>query len=217
MNFYKPALFMVAVLAASFIFSNCASLTGFQTGRTVGKGNGELMFSLNASQSPDFELDVNFDDTADIKNFFFPNLEGSVRYGIIEKLDVGARLNTNFNLAFDARYQLIGDRYSPVALSAGMGVGTFGLFAALWNLQIPLYFSIHPSPIVDIYISPRYIAQFAAGDIQGKLNYLGGNAGIMIGKRTKFGIDLGYYKVTAIRQDILPLTTIGFGAKIPLE
>lgn len=217
MKFQNIAFFVAVALAATFVFSNCASLTGFQTGRTVGKGNGELLFSLNASQSPDFELDVNFDDTADIKNFFFPNLEGSVRYGIIEKLDVGAKLNTNFNLAFDAKYQLIGDRYSPVALSVGAGVGTFGLFAALWNLQIPVYFSIHPSDMLDIYISPRYIAQFAAGDISGSLNYLGGNAGLMFGRRTKFGLDFGYYKVSALRQDILPLTTIGFGVKIPLE
>jgi hypothetical protein len=205
--------FAAAALAVSFLFTNCASLTGFQTGRTVGQENGELLISINASQTPEFDFDGN--DTTDVDNFYFPNLEVSGRYGIIEKLDIGLRVNTNFNLAFDAKYQVIGDRYSPVAVAVGGGVGTFGLFAALWNVQIPVYFSIHPSEMVDIYITPRYIAQFAAGDFSGSLSYLGGNAGIMFGKRTKFGIDAGLYNVSAVNQDLLPILTFGIGAKIP--
>ena len=213
MNLKNFSLLAIASLAVSFLFTNCASLTGFQTARTVGEGNGEMLISLNVSQTPEFDFDSN--DTTDVQNFFFPNLEISGRYGITEKLDIGLRANSNLNLAFDAKYQVIGDRISPVAVAVGGGVGTFGLFAALWNVQIPLYFSFHPSEMIDIYISPRYIAQFAAGDLSGSLSYFGGNAGIMFGRRTKFGIDAGLYNVSAVHQDILPIYTVGFGVKIP--
>lgn len=209
----KTLFYLSAVVAVGLIFSNCASLTGYQTARTVGEGNGELIASLNVSQTPEFDFDNN--DTTDVDNFFFPNLEVSGRYGVIEKLDIGLRLNTNLNVAVDAKYQFIGDRESPVAVAAGFGVGTFGLVAALWNVQVPLFVSFHPSEKVDIYIAPRYIAQFAAGDLSGSLSYFGGNAGIMFGKRTKFGFDAGIYNISAARQDLLPIATFGFGVKIP--
>jgi len=215
MKLKNPLLLTALAFSATLLLTNCVSLTGFQTGRTVGEGNGEFLASLNASQTPDF--DFNKDDTTDVENFFFPNLELSGRYGIIEKLDIGLRVNTNFNFAVDARYQLIGDRQSPVALSAGLGVGTFAVFAALWNVQVPLYFSFHPSESIDIYITPRYIAQFAAGDFSGNLSYYGGNAGVLFGKRTKFGIDAGLYSIRSSGTDgeILPISTIGVGVKIP--
>lgn len=197
----------------SLFFSNCASVTGFQTGRTVGHNNGEMLISLNASSTPEFDFDS--DDTTDVENFYFPNLELSGRYGVAEKVDIGLRVNTNFNVAADVRYQVLGDRQSPVAFAVGGGVGTFGLFSALWNVQIPLYFSFHPTETLDIYISPRYISQFAAGDLTGSLSYFGGNAGILFGRRTKFGLDAGIYNISTTGEDILPIATFGFGVKIP--
>ena len=110
------------LLCAAFtlLFTNCASLTGFQTGRTVGQNNGEVLVSLNASKTPDFNLDLNQNDTSDLGSFYFPNFEVSGRYGIIERLDIGARVNTNANLALDGRYQFIGDQTSQVALSGSV-------------------------------------------------------------------------------------------------
>ena len=36
------------------VLNSCASLTGYQDGRSVGEGNGEVGVSLNLSQSPNF-------------------------------------------------------------------------------------------------------------------------------------------------------------------
>jgi hypothetical protein len=206
----------LAALAISLLFTNCASLTGFMTGRTVGANRGEFMATLNASQTPDFDLDGDESDSLEIDNYYFPNLELSGRYGIVDKIDIGLKVNSNFNLALDARFQLIGDQYSPFALSAGAGFGTFALFAALYNVQIPLYLSVHPSETVAIYVSPRYVAQFAAGDISGSINYFGGNAGILIGgEKVKFGIDAGYYDIG--KEELsFGIATFGLGVKVPL-
>lgn len=207
-------IFLFAACCLALLFSNCASVTGFETGRTVGEGNGSITLSLNASRTPDF--DINDDDENDA--FFFPNLEASGRYGITEKFDLGLRANTILNLGIDAKYQVLGDDQSQAALAVGGGVATFGLFVGLWNVQVPLYFSLHPTPDIDVYITPRYIFQFSAGDLAGGINYLGGNGGIMYGKRTKFGLDFGLYNLSSTVEDnaYVNFITVGFGVKIPL-
>jgi hypothetical protein len=196
------------------LFGSCASMTGYLTGRTVGRNQAEIMGSLNYSQTPEFDFDS--DDTTDVDNFGFPNVELGFRYGVAEKVDLGLRMNSNLNILLDARFQVLGDQHSPAALSLGFGAGTFGLFVALWNVQLPLYLSFHPTEYLDIYVSPRYIAQFASGDIGGSLNYLGGNAGILFGRRVRFGFDAGIYDV-GTKGESIRLPTFGFGVKIPLN
>lgn len=209
--FLKAGLFFGLVA----ILSSCASLTGFQTGKTVGRNNGEILVSANLSQTPEFDLTEN-DTTGEVPRLYFPNLEASGRYGITDRIDVGLRVNTNFNFAGDVRFQLIGDQDSPVAVSTGIGFGTFGLLASLWNMQIPLYVSVHPTDKIAVYISPRYINQFHAGDISGHLNYFGGNAGIVFGKKPQIGLDMGLYNLSVKNSDSVPLATFGVGVKFPL-
>ena len=114
------SLFLLA-LGLTFLFSNCASLTGYQTGRTVGKDKGEFMASINYSQSPEFDIDIDQNDTSDIKRLGFPNVELGGRFGLTEELDLGLKLNTFFNFGIDAKYQVLGDKESEVALSVGAG------------------------------------------------------------------------------------------------
>ncbi|MBI5914531.1 MAG: hypothetical protein HY842_04080 [Bacteroidetes bacterium] len=208
----KNLVFLLAIgTAFTLLFSNCASLTGFQTGRTVGQGNGEFLASVNVSQTPDFDYD--FDDTSEV--FYFTNIELSGRYGVADRFDIGLRMNTNLNVALDGRYQFLGDQESPVAVAAGFGVGTFGVFSALWNVQIPLYFSIHPTEMVAIYVSPRYTAQIAGGNISETVNYLGGNAGVLFGKKFQIGLDAGIYNLSVLGSDPVAIATFGLGVKVP--
>lgn len=197
----------------SLIFSGCASLTGYQDGRSVGEGNGEAMVSLNFSQSPSFG-DLEDSTGIDyIPRFAFPNIEIGGRYGATEKLDVTLRMNTNLNISAGAKYQLVGDRMSGFALGLGAELGTFGLITALWNVQIPAYMSFHPNDRFAFYASPRYIYQFSTiGGVEG-WNYIGGNIGVLFGSKHKFGIDAGFYKVGATGVEKIGLTSIGIGGK----
>lgn len=205
--------FFGLMILSSLLFTGCASLTGYQDGRSVGEGNGEGMISLNLSQSPSFtdlEDSLGIDE---IPSFRFPNIELSGKYGVTEKLDVTLRMNTNLNLGVGAKYQLIGDRSSEFALGIGAEAGTFGLITGLWNVQLPLYTSFHPTEKFTIYASPRYIYQFSTiGGVEG-WNYLGGNFGFLFGSRHKFGLDIGYYQVGATGVDKLGLVSVGIGGK----
>ena len=186
--------------ALTFFLSNCASLTGFQDGKTVGQGNGEFSASLNFSGSPNFgDLDDGVDSIdTEIPTLLFPSFEFGGRYGVADRVDLTLRLNTNLNLGLGAKVQVLGDQDSKAALALGAEVGTFGLVTGLWNVQVPVYFSIHPTPKFAWYASPRYIYQFTSyTGAENGLRYLGGNTGFLFGERNKFGIDLGYYNVGA--------------------
>jgi hypothetical protein len=188
----------LGLIGLLFAFSNCASLTGFQDGRTVGQDNGEISVSLNVASSPDFnDWEDQNDSIVDIPNLYFANLEFAGRYGVAEKVDITLRLNTNLNVGLGAKFQVLGDRESQVALALGAEVGTFGLITGLWNVQVPVYFSVHPKENFAWYLSPRFIYQFSSysgADVG--LSYMGGNTGLLFGKRHKFGLDVGYYNIS---------------------
>ena len=206
-------LLMLLVL---ILFSGCASLTGYQDGKSVGDGNGEIAVSLNLSQSPSFTDLEDSSGVVDIPSFTFPNIEVGGRYGVTEKLDVLIRLNTNFNFNAGVKYQLVGDRTSDFALGIGAELGTFGLLSGLWNAQIPIYASYHPTEKFAIYLAPRYIYQFTSfAGLEG-WSYVGGNFGLLFGNKNKFGIDVGIYKVGAEGTGKIGLTSFGIGGKFGL-
>ncbi len=208
-------MFPLALLTMALLLNNCASLTGFQDGRTTGKGNSEITTSLNFAQSPDFEqLEDEVED--EIPQLFFPSVEVGYRYGVGEKIDVSMRLNTNLNVAVGMKAQLLGDRQSTAALALGAEVGTFSLLGGFWNLNVPLYFSLHPTDNITWYLTPRFIYQFSSfSSVDGGLTYLGGNTGLMFGRRAKFGIDAGYYNLSA-GDGSVGLFQIGLGGRFPI-
>lgn len=209
-------LVLLALAGIALFFSNCASLTGFQDGRTLGTNNGELSASINFSQSPDFNDWEDDSSSVNIPTIFFPSIEFGGRYGVGERVDITMRMNTNLNLGVGAKFQVVGDRESSAALSLGAEVATFGLIAGLWNIQVPVFFSLHPKENFAWYLNPRYIYQFTtfAGAENG-LTYLGGNTGLLFGKRNKFGLDVGYYRI-GTNGDAIGALQIGFGGRFAL-
>ena len=175
-----PILFL---LISIIFFTGCASLTGYQDGKSIGEGNGEAIISLNFSQSPSFTDLVDSSGINEITRFAFPNIEVGGRYGATEKLDVTLRMNTNLNIALGAKYQVVGNRTSDFALGIGAEAGTFGLITGLWNVQVPVFASFHPNERMAIYISPRYIYQFTTIGGRTDWSYLGGNLGLLFGSR----------------------------------
>jgi len=214
----KNLIFLLVIGLITIFGSSCASLTGFETGRTVGESNGEINFSINTAQTP--ELDLDFDTLVTNTQIWVPILEFGGKFGVTDKIDVGVRINTNLNILIDGKIQLVGDSESEFALSAGAGIGIFGFFipsVGLYNFQIPVYGSYHPKENISLYLSPRYIGQFGigAGNTSGLVNYYGANGGVLFGQRTKFGIDIGYYGFNAIDTNS-SLFQIGVGLKFHL-
>jgi hypothetical protein len=210
----KTNIFFASIFLALLLLNGCASLTGYQDAKAVGKSKVEGGLSINISKSPDF-ISEDIDDSLGVDNgITFPNVELFGRYGVTDKLDIGAKLNSNLNLSITSKYQLLGDKYSKTAVAVGAEFGTFGLITNLWNIQLPLYLSVHPMDNLSIYLSPKYIYQFGVGDLTNEsLSYIGGNSGILFGKKNKFGIDFGYYRFGGLDTFSKGIYTIGVGGK----
>lgn len=216
-------LFAVATLLSGILlWSGCASLTGFQTGKTVGDEKGEIAMSLNFVSAPDFDPDDDEEADTGLVINTLGLLELGGRYGVAEKVDVGLRINTALNFLADAKVQVVGNQESFFAMALGAGLGGFGFVSEegmLLNFQIPLYLSIHPSDKFAIYAAPRYIGQFGTtfDESSGLLNYFGSNFGFEAGKRVKFGLDIAYYGIWNEGEEINnALFQIGFGVKFTL-
>lgn len=213
----QSVVLTAGLFGMALLLSNCASLTGFQDGRSVGQNNGDLSASLNLAQTPDFnDWEDQNDSVGNIPNLFFPNIEFGGRYGISEKVDLTLRMNTTLNLGVGAKFQVIGDRESQVAVALGAEIGTFGLISGLWNVQVPVYFSIHPKENLAWYLSPRFIHQFETYTGSGfGLTYVGGNTGFLFGNRNKFGLDIGYYRAGTDGESI-GIIQFGLGGRFAL-
>ena len=212
----KIQLHLLGFISILILWTSCASVTGFQDGRTLGKEKIELSSSLNFSRSPKL-ANTDDGDWDDLENIFWPNVEVGGRYGVLEDLDINFRFNTSANISAGVKYQLYGGKDSPIAFSLGGEVGSIG-FLALWNPQLPAYFSYHPSEKIALYLSPRYIYQFSSyvGSGYG-INYLGFNTGFLVGKRNKFGLDIGYYSLgNRSASTWIDLLQIGFGGRFML-
>ena len=200
---------LLSGIFALFLFSSCASFTGFQTGRTSGKGNMDMTVSANY-QGSGFESDDNDDD----ERVEIAVLEVHNQYGVGENSDVGLRLSTAGIISVDFKQQIVGGKDKKFALSAGAVVGSS--FAVSLYTQVPLYLSYHPQENLAFYLNPRFTNYYTIED-EAKF-YNSGSAGVLFGKNVKFGLDFSYSEVPLdfdLGSDA-SIFSVGLGAKIPL-
>jgi hypothetical protein len=193
-------IYTLLLLLLLGLASGCATFTGFSTGRTVGKGNGEVRGSLSIIETPD--LIVSETDTL-IPTLRIPLLEGLVRIGVTERLDIGLKISSVAIIALDGKYQFIGNQESIFAAAVGAEIGLIplplliGVPVTVVYFHVPLYLSIHPTEKIHIYVSPRYVYQYGTSISKfiGNANYTGFHAGVLFGREFKFGFDFSNYRV----------------------
>ncbi len=177
-------------LVLVFVFQSCASISGFQDGKTLGKKITELESSIIYSKAPAYK-------STDHASTYFPNSGLNfglhLRSGLNDKTDIGFRLNTNLSAAVSLKRQILGDQYSHAAIATGIEVGTspYAFGFSNFAISIPLYFSIHPEENYSMYFSPIYTAELSS--LNTHHNY-GVNFGLLSGSWNKTGLEFGYYK-----------------------
>ena len=191
------------------LLNGCVSMSTMQTGRTAGKGGAEV--NLGASV---VKLEALVDvDSTELNGGL---VEGDFRYGITEKLDLGLKISLLGTSGIYGKYQLIGDRTSKFALSAGLGAGYLAIESGaddnktkstIVDLYVPIYASVHPTEWLAIYAAPRYNLRFGSESS----SWYGGTGGIRLGKR--FG---GFFEYSWMDSDVAikPLRQITGGISI---
>lgn len=154
----KYLLFILSIT----LFSSCAQLSSFQTGKTLGKGNnmitvGAIGYGIKGEPGSVIEGD----------QAIFPHVEIMGQFGIAERLDLGVKLSSSANLQAYGKYQIAGNMKSKFAASLGGGftyqfAGDDG--TNIFRTHLPIYLSYHPGEKQAVYATPRFVYQFVSDD-----------------------------------------------------
>ena len=173
------------LLGLGLYASGCVSAYGFQTGRAMGKGAGEVVLDVSF---------VGIESEGAVIGSPTGGLAG--RVGVSDKADVGVVLSTTSLPYLYGRYQVVGDQYSPVALSVGVGGGyvtgnVFGSNVGGGYLHFPAYFSLHSGDFAW-YLTPQYTLLLAGSNgSTGSASVISLSTGIeyMVGRHVGLGVN----------------------------
>lgn len=138
------------VLVAMWVVlgAGCASISNVQTADTLGKGNFQVgiepgVWGVAAPQG----------------STFIPHVDGSVRFGVSEGVDLGVRAGFSL-IEFQSKFLFTkpGDQHLAISLAPTIGgfVGGGGNSSAAWlNLGVPLLVGIKLAGGSELVIGPR--------------------------------------------------------------
>jgi hypothetical protein len=143
--------FILSILSL-LTFSSCVSLTGYQTGRTVGKDKTVGTGSVNYIYAPNFFKNTtsrngNFGLSDEVVYTPF-TAEAGITHGFAKRLDVGFRCKMIGVYLVDAKFQVLGNSETKFAFAIGGGVGGNLIRAGgsyVNNFHLPIYGSFHPN------------------------------------------------------------------------
>ena len=198
-------------------------MSTMQTARTTEKGEFGYGFGGGVIRT-----DIALGDV-DTISLNAPFMEIGARYGITDKLDLGAKLTLIGTATVDAKYQFLGDGESKLAGSAGFGLGYLSISSEsngntseskIFDLMVPVYFSVHPADWFAVYASPKYVFRInsynSSNDVSGSStsSWYGVTTGIRLGKRVGFLAEYSYFGNSEIS---IPLSQITGGIAIGIR
>jgi hypothetical protein len=213
----QSILLWVVMITGLWLVSGCASMSCMQTARVTEKGRfvggfggGAVSVGLGVMDSSNKEV-----------IFRAPFAEIFARYGVTEKLDLGAKLTIIGTFLLDGKYQFQGNSESKFANSAGAGIGFMSISAGdyinkIKDIHFPYYFSFHPTNWLGIYTNPRYVLRLTNSTYKNDssvknstTHWYGMTGGLRFGKTTGFFMEYTYFGTATGR----PLTqvTVGLG------
>lgn len=167
--------YALTIIVGVVVMSGCASISTFQTARTLKPGEtqkGVGVIAGNPLLSPSWEAG---------KSLVYPWPEFWLRKGLSENLDGGIKTwMLYYGFMFDLKYQFLSDE-SPwqVAGSLGLGVSERAVdyidlespFYIFFDLHLPLFISRDFGEFSTFYISPKYIHRVVIGGDPPQPNY----------------------------------------------
>lgn len=188
----KPRLNSFIFLLCLTIISGCTTFNNMSTGRSLGKGNSEVIPSLASFYA---------------KGKLTPPILPQLIYnrGITEYFDAGLNVSLGM-IGAQARYQFIGDHRSEFCGAIGFSFTYFGsgignqndedlLDVTLTNFTLPLHLSWHPTDRLALYFSPKYSmlggeASVVGSNSSGRVQLIGFTPGIEFGKKVSYILEV---------------------------
>lgn len=194
------------VLALSALTTACVNSSTLQTAKALDPGSQRVLVGGGFYSSPDINADTS-EATGSEVTLAMPYMELGYRRGIVDKVEVGAKVTVPGTAGIDGKYQFLdaGD----FALAAGLGVGYLKLTSGSEGMEttssivdatVPVYASYDVAKAFALYTAPKYVLRYASstdetGMSSSGVNHLvGATVGTRLGNRWGLFVETSYLK-----------------------
>jgi hypothetical protein len=171
----------------------CVNMSTLQTAQTLEPGRQRFLVGGGYYESASVNQAASSANASDTR-LALPYTEIGYRRGIVENLELGAKVTIPGTTGIDGKYRFI--HAGKFAVAAGLGVsylkidtgsGMGQASTQLIDAMVPLYVSYDIARPLALYLSPKYVARFASSTdtnmmvTSGMQNLVGGTVGVRVG------------------------------------
>jgi hypothetical protein len=201
MKFVAGSLFVLSALTAG-----CVNSSTLQTAKALDPGSQRILVGGGYYASPSLDADASSATNSDV-SLKMPYMELGYRRGIVDKVELGAKVTLPGTAGVDAKYQFLDA--GKLALAAGVGTGYLKLTSGAEGMEtsstivdaiVPVYASYDISKYFAVYSSPKYVLRYTSSvDSMDKstsgMNHLaGGTMGVRVGAKKGLFLETSYLK-----------------------
>jgi hypothetical protein len=188
----------------------CVNMSTLQTAKAMDPGAQRILVGGGYYASPSVDKDASESSSSDV-SLALPYLELGYRRGIVDRVEVGAKVTVPGTVGVDGKYQLVSA--GKFAVAAGLGVSylkietesstsggaTMKTSTQLVDAIVPAYVSYDLAAPLAVYLSPKYVLRASQstddmGTSRGFSNLVGATAGVRVGERFGLFLESSYLK-----------------------
>lgn len=195
-----------ALLLFSALTTGCVNSSTLQTAKALDPGSQRILVGGGFYTSPSVNADASQSTSSDV-SLAMPYMELGYRRGIVDKVELGAKVTVPGTAGIDAKYQFL--QKGKLAMAAGLGGGYLKLTSGEAGMEtstqlidtiVPVYASYDVAKAFAVYTSPKYVLRYAKsidemGQSSTGLNHLvGATAGVRVGNKWGLFLETSYLK-----------------------
>jgi thiazole synthase ThiGH ThiG subunit len=188
------------------VFTGCVNSSTLQTAKALDPGKQRILVGGGFYASPSVDADAS-ESTGEEVSLALPYMELGYRRGIVDKVELGAKVTLPGTAGVDAKYQLV--QKGDLALAAGLGTGYLKISSGAEGMQtsttlvdaiVPVYASYDLAKAFAVYTSPKYVLRYAKSvdemnmSTTGINHLVGATAGVRIGNNLGLYLETSYLK-----------------------
>ena len=186
--------------------SACVNMSTLQTAKALDPGRQRILVGGGYYASPSVYADASSSSGSSV-SLALPYMELGYRRGIVDNLELGAKVTIPGTVGMDGKYTLVSA--GKFAIAAGLGGAYLKLESGEGNMKtstrlidaiVPAYVSYDIAKPLAVYASPKYVARFAESvdDMgmtkSGMSHLVGATAGVRIGNGFGLFLETSYLK-----------------------
>lgn len=168
----------------------CANFASFQEPDTMAKGQSRTGVGVTFTR---YEIDEE-------SSVSVPALNGWVRYGLMDNLEVHTLVWLPLGATAGVKYQLLGDRYTPgLSVAVGMDIGYLSITSGEGDNEssytyidnyVPVYVGYRVNPGFSAYAVPKFLFRVVSDEVGTEYSSnFGAAIGVALGEQTTLHLE----------------------------